>query len=87
MGMGWRCGPGARWGGGFGWGRGWRHGYHATGAPFWARHAYASADYGPVGVQPTGEEEIAHLRSEAERLRQTLEAITDRIEELEQGEA
>jgi len=33
------------------------------------------------------EDEVAYLREQAEWLRESLEAITDRIEELEQGEA
>jgi hypothetical protein len=58
--------------------------------PFWARYGYAPAAP-PVGYAPYGgpsrEEEVASLRAQAERLRETLEAITSRIEELEQEEA
>jgi hypothetical protein len=92
MGMGWGRGRGGGWGGGFGRGRGCRHGYRATGAPFWARHEYGPAaggppsGYGPYGGPTTTEEEIAYLRAEAETLRNSLEAITGRIEELEQEE-
>lgn len=90
MGMGWRRGG---WGGGRGRGRGWRHGYYATGAPFWARYGYGPAasvppgGYAPYGAAPTAEDEIAYLRGEAEWLRESLDAITSRIEELEEREA
>jgi hypothetical protein len=85
------CGPAGRWGGGFGRGCGWRHGYHATGAPFWARHGAPSAApgpaaYAPYGTPPSAEEEVAYLRSEAEYLREKLEVIVNRIEELEEDE-
>lgn len=92
MGMGWRRGRGGGRGG-WGRGRGWRHGYYATGMPFWARHGYGygppagyapPAGYGPYAAAPTREEEMAGLRAEAEWLRENLEAITSRIEELEQ---
>lgn len=92
MGMAWRRGGG--WGGGrsggWGRGRGWRYGYHATGLPFWARYGYGPwagvppAGYDPYGGAPTAEQEVDYLRAQAESLRETLEAITDRIEELEQ---
>jgi hypothetical protein len=61
--------------------------------PFWARHGYGygppvgyapPAGYGPYAAAPTREEEMAALRAEAEWLREGLEAITSRIEELEQ---
>ncbi|MGC9320600.1 MAG: DUF5320 domain-containing protein [Armatimonadota bacterium] len=95
MGMGWGRGWGGGWGGGGGWGRGrgWRRGYYATGMPFWARHGYGYAPpaaygpptgYAPYGAAPTKEDEIAALRTQAEWLRDSLEAITSRIEELEQ---
>jgi len=100
MGMGWGRGWGAG-GGGWGRGRGWRHRYYATGQPFWARYGYAPPvepappmGYGPYGP-PAGwappvtgrEDELAALRSQAEWLADTLDAITSRIEELEQEEA
>jgi len=90
MGMGWRRGMGGNWGGG--WGRGRRFGYHTTGAPFWAPHGYGPpagapwSGYAPYGASPPPKEEIAYLRAEAERLRESLEAITSRIEELEEQE-
>ncbi len=88
--------PGARmsngWGRGWGggWGRGWRRGYYATGLPFWARYGagYAApAGYPPYGPAPTKEQEATTLRTHAERLRESLDAITGRIQELEQEEA
>jgi hypothetical protein len=93
MGMGWRRGRGGGWGVGWGRGRGWRHGYYATGAPFWARYGYGPpagapwGGYAAYGPSPTPEEEISYLRAEAEWLRESLEAITSRIEELEEREA
>lgn len=81
MGMGWRRG----WGGGWGRGRGWGYGYRVTGRPW---YGYAPPAASPVGYAPYGapsaEEEIDYLRSQAEWLRETLEGITSRIEELEQ---
>lgn len=86
LGMGWRRG----WGGGWGRGRGWGYGAYGVGRPFGARYGYAPpaaaappAGYAPYGA-PSAEEEIAHLRTQAEWLRDTLETITSRIEELEQ---
>jgi Family of unknown function (DUF5320) len=72
-GYGMSCGYG-RFGGR---GRGWRHWYHATGLPGWARAGY---------VPPAQEQELAGLKNEAEWLKGQLEAINRRIEELEQKE-
>jgi hypothetical protein len=44
------------------------------------------AGYAPYGA-PSTEEEVAYLRTQAEWLRESLEAITSRIEELEREEA
>lgn len=76
-------GVGAWYGGG--WGRGWRHWYHATGLPGWARFGRAPA-WGtvPPAWQPTGEQEAQWLRQQAEWLKQQLDAISKRLEELEQ---
>lgn len=69
-------GPGLGWRRGFGaGGRGWRNWYYATGLPFWARGGY---------VQPAPEQELTGLKTQADWLRGQLEAITKRIEELEQ---
>lgn len=88
LGMGW-----GRPGGWFGWGRGrgWRHWYHATGLPGWARFGYApgweappAGVYGPYAAPPTREQETEFLRSQAEWLKEQLDAISQRIAELEQ---
>ena len=75
-------GYGMGWGGG--WGRGWRRGYVATGLPGWARFGWnAPWGAGPV-APPTPEQEAADLRAQAEWLQDQLDAIAQRIEELEQ---
>jgi hypothetical protein len=92
FGMGWGRG------GGRGRGRRWRHWYYgrtinvrATGVPGWARFGYApawgalAAPYDPYAAPPTPEQETEFLKSQAEWLREQLDAITRRIEELEQG--
>jgi len=66
-------GPPASWGS-WGGGRGWRHGFHATGLPFWARTGFAG---------PTPDQEQAALKAQAEWLTAELEAINKRIQELE----
>lgn len=72
-GPGYGMGFGGRGGGGYG----WRHWFYATGLPFWARTgSYA----------PTPENEVAGLKNEAEVLREQLEMINRRIEELEKKE-
>ncbi len=67
------------WGG---WGRGWRHWYCATGLPRWARRGYPPAWWGPP-APPTREEEVEMLRQEAEWLRGQLEAVSQRLSDLE----
>ena len=98
MGMAWRRGRGGRfggWGGGWGlgWGRGrgWRAGYYG---PYRSGYGFGyappagapPAGYGPY-APPSAEDEVAYLRTQAEWLRDTLESITSRIEELERSEA
>jgi hypothetical protein len=85
FGMGWGRGGGGR--------RGWRNMYYATGLPGWARYGYAPAwgappatTYGPYGAPPTPEQETEFLRSQAEMLKRELDAISQRIAELEKGE-
>jgi hypothetical protein len=76
------------WGAGRGaWGRGWRHRnwYHATGMPGWARAGYAPAWGAPPVAAPTPEQEREELRAQAEWLKGQLDAITSRLEELEQA--
>ncbi len=77
-GLGWGRGWFGGWGGG---GRGWRHRFYATGRPFWARYAYGPAwDYPPPLTQ---EQELEGLKREAGWLKEQLDAINQRIGELE----
>ena len=70
--------PGFNFRRGFGGGgRGWRHQYYATGLTGWQRAGY---------VAPTPENELTGLRNAAEWLKNQLEAITHRIEEIEKRE-
>lgn len=66
------------WGGG---GRGWRHWFYATGRPRWARWGWWGSMVAPPS--PTREQETDALRQEATWLKEELEAINKRIEELE----
>jgi hypothetical protein len=79
-GLGW--GRGGAWGGR---GAGWRHRnwYYATGVPRWARFGNAPA-WGnePFAAVPSRQEETEFLRQQAEWLKQQLDAIGRRIEEL-----
>jgi hypothetical protein len=88
----WGRGFGMGWGGGRGWGRGrgWRNMYYATGMPGWARYGYGPAwgppptgGFGVYGAPSTPEEEAEFLRSQAEMLKGELDAISERIKELE----
>jgi hypothetical protein len=84
FGMGW--GRGRAWGSGWGRGRGrgWRHWYYATGLPGWARFGYTPA-WGAPPTQPlTREQETEFLKTQAEGLQQELDAISQRIAELEE---
>ena len=80
---------GARGGGGGG--RGWRHGYHATGVPGWARGGWMHGAWPPPPVYPgpapamAAGDETASLREQAEYLERALEDITKRLAELESG--
>jgi hypothetical protein len=89
-GRGFGMGRGGGWGGG---GRGWRHQYYATGVPGWARYGYApawgappAAAYGPYAAPPTPVQETEFLKTQAEWLKEQLDAISQRIAELEQEE-
>jgi len=79
FGMGW--GRGRGWGGGRGRGR---FGY----APAWGTPPAAA--YGPYGAPPTQpptrEQETEFLKSQAEMLKEELDAISQRIAELEKEE-
>jgi len=78
-------------GGGWGRGRGWRNQYYATGLPGWARFGYTpawgappAAAYGPYGAPSTPEQETEFLKTQAGWLKEQLDAISQRIAELEQ---
>lgn len=78
--------PSFGWGRGFrrsfwewGGGHGWRHWFYATGLPGWARAGYGFAP-------PSREQELIWLKDEAEWLKNQLDAINQRITELEQKE-
>jgi hypothetical protein len=79
------------WGRGRGGGRGWRHWFWATGVPGWLRAGYGYP-VGPLAGQPnasyppqpvTAEQEIEFLKNQAEYLKDALDGITKRIEEIE----
>jgi len=72
--------PRPRLGLGFGWGRGrgWRWWYRASGLPGWARFGYPGI--GP-GVMP--QDELSMLKEQAKFLEQQLNAISQRMKELE----
>lgn len=72
-------------------GRGWRHGFHATGLPGWARagmgvQAWGTAPYpyaAPVSPAMPGEAEVDALKAQAGYLEQTLQSLRLRIQKLE----
>ncbi|MDD5466997.1 MAG: DUF5320 domain-containing protein [Anaerolineales bacterium] len=66
---------------GVAYGRGWGNWFHATGLPAWTRMA-ASPAYAP----PSGEQELAFLKEEAKGLKNQLDAVNQRIAELESGQ-
>jgi hypothetical protein len=76
--------------GGWGHGHGYRHWYHATGLPAWARFPVppwsAAPEWGavPAWGAPTKEQEAEGLKTQAEWLREQLDAIQQRIDEFEQ---
>ena len=84
-GRGFGAGRGRGWFGGGGRGRGWRHWYHATGLPGWARFRSAPA-WGPWAAPPSQEQEAELLRTQAEWLQQQLDAVSQRVAELEKEE-
>ncbi len=78
---GWGRGYGG-WGGrGFGRGRGWRW-QHWSYDPEWGPPPW-TYEYGPYTAPPTPAQEVEYLRTQAEWLKEQLDAITARIEELE----
>jgi len=62
-------------------GQRWRHWFYATGLPRWARFG-PSPDWAP----PIPEQEAGALRAQAEWLQGELDAIHQRLGELEQAE-
>ncbi len=74
LGMGFGRGRGAG-----GAGRGWRHWYHATGLPGWAR--WGGVPAGAVAPMPETEKQM--LQAQAQALQAELEALRTRLEELE----
>ena len=69
---------------GMGGGRGWRHRFYATGVPGWGR-SYAP-QYGPPVADPKAikDEELIHLKQQASYLKETLQDIEQRIQQLQQ---
>ena len=60
-------------------GRGWRHWFYATGLPGWARTGYQAG----FPAAPETESEQQTLKQQAQYLRDSLDAVNKRIEELE----
>ena len=84
-GQGWGRGRGKPWGyGRGGGGRGWRNRFYATGRPRWARYAYEPEPAWDVPPPLTQEQELQGLRQEAEWLKGQLDAISQRIENIEE---
>ncbi|UCC69120.1 MAG: DUF5320 domain-containing protein [Armatimonadota bacterium] len=83
-------GMGMAWGRGGGWGMGmaWRRGWGRGGSDFWPG-AYAPAPYGPptygqpAWSAPSREDETEMLRSQADWLKGQMDAVNERIQELE----
>lgn len=66
-------------GGGFGGGHRWRHWFHATGVPGWARFGAYPSRGGDLGT------EKEFLSGQVEALKLELEAMQKRLAELESG--
>lgn len=69
-------GSGAGWGG-----RGRRNMFYATGLPGWARAGDAPA-WGAPPAAPTREQEVEALKAEADQIKDALDNINHRIDEL-----
>ena len=76
------AGPGFGWGrrGGNGGGWGHRHGFHATGLTGWQR-AQMGREVSRTGLSQ--EQELSVLRQQAANLRETLDEISSRIQQLD----
>ena len=85
MGMAW--GRGGGMGMGMGWRRGWGRGWGA-GAGGYAPAPYAPPAYGPAPFwsAPSREDEMETLRGQADWLKGEMEAVNQRIQELEKEE-
>lgn len=79
--MGWGRGRGGR--GGFGGGRGWRHRFWATGVPGRAYNGGAGVDY----ARPEPVSEAEQLRQHAADLQAELDAINQRLKQMEEENA
>lgn len=69
-------------------GRGWRHWYYATGLPAWARGPMMMPSWGMgyypwAAAQGTPVDELTMLKEQSEMLAQQLEAVKERMAELE----
>lgn len=75
-----------RGGGWMGGGRGRRNQFYATGMPGWMRYGAAPAwGVPPVAPVPAPEQEAEFLRAGAQRLQAELDAIAERLSELDGG--
>jgi hypothetical protein len=66
--------------------RGWRHQFHATGLPFWARTPAPGAAV-PMGAEPTVEYQAQILKAQAVQLEESLKEIRSRIAKLEASQS
>lgn len=71
-------------------GRGWRHWFHATGLPGWARAGSGLPAWGapvgppaPIATATVSGVELTSLKAHAAQLEQTLHSLRQRIENLE----
>ena len=82
LGMAW--GRGGGWGMGMAWRRGWGRGWGA-GPGGYAPAPYAAPAYGapPFWSAPSREEELEALRGQADWLKGEMDAVNQRIQELE----
>jgi len=69
--------------GGRGGGRGWRNCFYATGIPGWMRAQRGMWAFGGVRSTLSKEDELSTLKSQAEYLKNELDAVQARVQELE----
>ena len=66
-------------------GRGWRHWFHATGLPRWARQGMTPAGAcGAPFAPPSPQQEIDLLKDQAEWLKEQLDRVNQRMDDLGQ---